>query len=83
MNLQYVTLCDIIYLVLRPFPSEIIGFISFNGNSLKMEENAFYCILKALLVLQILKFLFRLFGHVGKRFDEKAKVNFKSCDVRI
>ena len=32
----------------------------------KMMKNAFYFILKALLVLKILKFLSKLFGHVEK-----------------
>ena len=35
-------------------------------SSLKMMKNAFYFILKALFVLKIFKFLWRLFGHVGK-----------------
>ena len=35
-------------------------------SALEMMENAFYFILKALFVLKILKFLSRLFGHVGK-----------------
>ena len=42
-----------------------------------MRKNAFYFILKALFVFQIFKFLFCLFGHERKRFDKKAKVNFK------
>ena len=33
---------------------------------LKLMENAFYFILKALFVFKIFKFLSRLFGHVGK-----------------
>ena len=37
--------------------------------------------LKALFVLVIFKFLFCLFGHLGKRLDKKAKVNFKIQDV--
>ena len=40
-------------------------------------KNAFYLTLKAIVVLKILNFLFWLFGHVGKRFDMKRKVNFK------
>ena len=44
-------------------------------------KNVFYFILKALFVLKIFKFLSRLFGHVGKRLDEKDKVNFKIHDV--
>ena len=33
---------------------------------LKMMKSIFYLILKALFVLEISKFLTRLFGHVGK-----------------
>ena len=44
-------------------------------------ENAFYFMLKANVVLVIFKSLFWLFGYVEKRFDKKAKVNFKICDV--
>ena len=33
---------------------------------LKMMKNAFYFILKALLVLKIFRFLSRLFGHLAK-----------------
>ena len=38
-------------------------------SSIKMMENAFYFILKALLVLKIFKFLSRLFGHAEKQLD--------------
>ena len=44
-------------------------------------NNAFYVILKALFVLKIFKFLSLFFGHVGKRLDKKARVNFKIYDV--
>ena len=44
-------------------------------------KNAFYFILKAIFVLKILKFISNIFGHVKKRFDKKAKVNFKIYDV--
>ena len=47
-----------------------------------MMKNAFYFMLKALFVLEIFKLLFWLFGYAEKRFDEKAKVNFKICDVK-
>ena len=48
---------------------------------LKIIRNAFYFMLNAFLVLK--KFLSRCFGgkRVGKRFDKKAKVNFKIYDV--
>ena len=36
---------------------------------------------KALFVLKIFKFLYWLFGYIEKRFDKKAKVNFKIYDV--
>ena len=44
-------------------------------------KNAFYFILKALLVLEICKFLSWLFGYVEKRFDKKAMINFNIYDV--
>ena len=44
-------------------------------------KNAFYFTLKALFALKILDFCSDFFGHVGKRLDEKAKVNFKIYDV--
>ena len=37
--------------------------------------------LKALFVFEIFAFLSLLFGYVGKRLDEKAKVNFKIYDL--
>ena len=37
--------------------------------------------LKALFVLEVFQFLFRIFDHVGKRLDKKAKVNFRIYDV--
>ena len=40
-------------------------FFCFIENLLKMMKNAFYFILKALFVLNIFKFLSRLFGRVG------------------
>ena len=45
-------------------------------NPLKMMENAFYCILKALFVFNIFKFLSGRFDH-KKRLDLKDQVNFK------
>ena len=36
---------------------------------------------KSFFVLEIFKFLFSIFGHVGKRLRRKANVNFKSGDV--
>ena len=56
--------------------SQLLGLRHFltAESPLKMMKNAFYLMLKALLVL-------RLFGHVGKRLENNAKVNFKICDV--
>ena len=45
-----------------------------------MINNAFYFILKALRSKKF-TFLFCLFGYVGKRLDNKAKVSFKIHDV--
>ena len=42
-----------------------------------MMNNAFCFLLKVLFVLKIFKFLFRLFIHVGKRLDKKAKLFLK------
>ena len=44
-------------------------------------KNAFYSMQKALFILEIIRFLFWLFGDVEKQLDEKAKVNFKIYDV--
>ena len=46
-----------------------------------MVKNDFKFILKVLFVLMIFKCLLWLFGHAGKRFDEKTKVNSKIYDV--
>ena len=37
--------------------------------------------LDALFVLEIFQFLIWIFGHVGRRFDKKAKINFKIYGV--
>ena len=44
-------------------------------------KNAFYIKLKALFVLDIFTFLSWRFGHIEKRLDKKAEVNFKIYDV--
>ena len=44
-------------------------------------NNTFYFILKALLVLKYLNFYPCFFGHVEKRLDKKAAVNFKIYGV--
>ena len=46
-----------------------------------MMENVFYFMLKDLFVLNIFEFWSRIFGHIGKGFDKKAKVSFKIYDV--
>ena len=43
--------------------------------------NTFYFIFKVLFVLKIFKFCSDFFGHVEKRFDKEAKVNFKLYDI--
>ena len=47
-------------------PKNIFFFILFNDSPSKIRKNAFYFILKALLVLKIFTFLSWLFGHVEK-----------------
>ena len=49
-----------------------VAFICFNKNALKMMENAFYFMLKALLVLEIFTFLSWIFSYVEKQLDKKA-----------
>ena len=44
-------------------------------------KNVFYFTLKALFVLEIFQFSFWIFGHVEKRRNKKAKVNFEIYDV--
>ena len=46
-----------------------------------MMKNAFLYTLKALFILEIFKYLSRLFGHVEKRLDYKDKVNLKIFDI--
>ena len=48
-------------------PSRKNCVICFIESPLKMMENGFYFILKALFVLKIFKILSLLFGHVGKK----------------
>ena len=37
--------------------------------------------MKALLLLKYLHFCSNFFGHVGKRLEKKANVNFKTYDI--
>ena len=46
-----------------------------------MMKNIFYFTLKALFVLETFQFSFWIFGHVEKRRNKKAKVNFEIYDV--
>ena len=48
-------------------PSKIIAFICFTESPLEMTKYASYFLLKALFVLAIFTFLFRIFGYVEKR----------------
>ena len=48
---------------------------------LKVTKNGFYFALKVLFIYEIFQFLFRIFGHIGKRLDKKAKVNFRIYDA--
>ena len=65
------------------FDSALSGLREFlaRESPLKIMKNTFYYTLKALFVFPIFELLFSTFGHVGKRLDEKAKVNFKIHDV--
>ena len=45
-----------------------------------MMKNNLNFMLKALFVFKIFKFLSRLFGHVVKQLDKKAKINFEIYD---
>ena len=56
-------------------------FICFNLRSLKVMKNAFYFILKSLLIIKMFQFLCWFFGHVKHWFDWKDKFNFKIFDV--
>ena len=55
-------------------PSKEVGPICSIGKSLNLIKNASYFLLKALFVLEILKFCHDFFGYVGNRLDKKAKV---------
>ena len=55
-------------------PSEKTCLICFNESPLKIMENTFYFILKALFVFKIFKFLPWRFGHVEKSFIRKIRL---------
>ena len=44
-----------------------------------MMKNAFYFIM----LLKIFEFFYWNFGHVGKRLDQKTKVNFTNYNVTV
>ena len=48
---------------------------------LKLITNAFYSMLNALFVLEIIIFLSRLFGYLEKRLDKKAVISFNIYNV--
>ena len=75
------TFSKFLWLKVRLPPSKKVAFICFNEHRLKVIKNAFYFMLKAIFVVEISKFLSWLLGYVEKRFDKKAKVNFKIYDV--
>ena len=52
-------------------------------NPFKNIKNAFYFILKTLLVLETFKFLCWFFGLVKERLDYKDKADFKNYDVTV
>ena len=56
------------WLLLKGALSSLIKFLA-NESRLKVMENAFYFILKALFVLKIFEFLSLHFGRVAKRLD--------------
>ena len=55
-----------VYQILKSDSQPPNFFVTFNESLLKMMENAFYFTLKALFVLEIFKFLSRLFVYVKK-----------------
>ena len=46
-----------------------------------MMKNAFYFMLKALVVLEVFSFMSWLFGYIEIQFDKKAMVTFKIDEV--
>ena len=82
-NLFRIALPNMWLLVLIKGPLSGLRKFLATESSLKITKNAFYFTLKALFVLKIFKFLSWLFGHVEKRLDYKAKVNFKIYDIII
>ena len=64
-------------------PSKKVVFTFFNESSLKNDTNAFYLMLEVLFVLEIFRFLSRLFGYEEKQFVRQAQFNFKIYDVTV
>ena len=46
-----------------------------------MMKNTVYFMLKALFIPKMFKFSSKIFGHAGKRLDQKAKFSFKVYDI--
>ena len=46
-----------------------------------MMKNVSDFAIKTLFILKIFKFLYGLFGHVEKEFDQQVKINFKIYDL--
>ena len=68
--------------MLEPHLLKQVGFILFNQSPLKTKKNAFYIILKALFFIKIfLNFCPDSFRLVGKRLNQKAKVNFEISHI--
>ena len=62
--------------------SSLRQFLTTTEIPFKMMKNAFYFMLKAIFVFMIFMLLFWLFGHVGRRLDKKAKVDFNMYYVK-
>ena len=55
-------------------PSKKVVFTCFNESSLKNDTNAFYLMLEVLFVLEIFRFLSRLFGYKEKHLLDKLSL---------
>ena len=62
----------------RCFP---VNFVKFLRTPFFIKHLWWLLLLEALSVLQLLKFLSRLFDDAAKKLDNKAKVNFKVYDI--
>ena len=64
-------------LKVRLSTSKKFAFIFFSESLLKLMIIGFYFILKLFSFLRYSNFCPDFFGHLGKRLDKKAKINFK------